>query len=58
MYVSITRTWYNKRNNSWWKLYVLNSEIIDYLDLKNNDNYNIVVKNNLKEEISIEDIPF
>lgn len=58
MYVSITRTWYNKKNNSWWKLYVLDNEIVDYLNLKNNDNCNIIVKNNLEEEISIEDIPW
>lgn len=56
MYVSITRTWYNKTNNTWWKLYVLDNKIKNYLNLDNNQNCNITKKN--KEEISIEDIPF
>ncbi|MDD3120373.1 MAG: AAA family ATPase [Candidatus Gracilibacteria bacterium] len=58
MYVSITRTGYNKKNNSGWKLYILDNEVVDYLNLKNNENYNIIVKSNLDEEIYIDDIPF
>ncbi len=56
MYVSITRTWYNKTNNTWWKLYVLDNKIKNYLNLDNNQNCNIT--NKKKEEISIEDILF
>ena len=52
MYVSITRA----KDN----IYVLDNEIIDYLDIENNNNFDIIEKNSSKieEEISIEDIPF
>ncbi|MDD2515673.1 MAG: AAA family ATPase [Candidatus Gracilibacteria bacterium] len=58
MYVSITRTGYNKRNNTGWKLYVLDNNIKNYLKLENNSNFNITNKNNIEEEIYIEDTPF
>jgi len=50
MYVSITRA----KNN----IYVLDNEIMNYLDIENNDNFNIIDKNNKKKDISVEDLPF